>query len=388
MGDGKWAWTRHSYNNASNRTRTEVSQTDYPIDTVVTGTIDEITHDGHWNWFVRGWACSTGSAGSIQVDGYADGNIYLGSTQANLASEPGVAAACQASGSAYRYQLPISLAQRQQLGGRKFSIYGQSPQGRGQDRPLANSGVFAIPTANIVGDIGGVTQDGNWNFFIEGWACSIGVDASIDVHVYAGNNAWAGGTFVAGGRANLATDGNVANACQARGNAYWFKIPLDANARSAHGGKALYVHGISPWGGDHLTINRSGAFTIPAVVRNAELVSASASPRQIFNGGSSNLTFQFRNTGNVVWNPGDTYLAFGILQLNESMGLAAPVPPGAVATFTRSVGPKNTGNGNVTFIYKAQMASGGAAWGTEGRATLSVENNKGSCGRVTCERPR
>ncbi|WGV54790.1 DUF6531 domain-containing protein [Stenotrophomonas indicatrix] len=388
MGDGKWAWTRHSYNNASNRTRTEVSQTDYPMDTVVSGVIDEITHDAQWNWFVRGWACSTGSAGSIQVDGYADGNVYLGSTQANLASESGVAAACQASGSAYRYQLPISLAQRQQLGGRKFSIYGQSPQGRGQDRPLANSGVFAIPTANIVGDIGGVTQDGNWNFFIEGWACSIGVDASIDVHVYAGNNAWVGGTFVAGGRANLATDGNVANACQARGNAYWFKIPLDANARSAHGGKALYVHGISPWGGDHLTINRSGAFTIPAVVRNAELVSASASPRQIFNGGSSNLTFQFRNTGNVVWNPGDTYLAFGILQLNESMGLAAPVPPGAVATFTRSVGPKNTGNGNVTFIYKAQMASGGAAWGTEGRATLSVENNKGSCGRVTCERPR
>lgn len=388
MGDGKWAWTRHSYNNASNRTRTEVSHTDYPIDTVVTGTIDEITHDGQWNWFVRGWACSTGSAGSIQVDGYADGNIYLGSTQANLASEPGVAAACQASGSSYRYQLPISLAQRQQLGGRKFSIYAQSPQGRNQDRPLANSGAFAIPSANIVGDIGGVTQDGNWNFFVEGWACSMGVDASIDVHVYAGSSAWTGGTFVASGRANLATDGNVANACQAHGNAYWFKIPLDANLRSAHGDKALYVHGISPWGGDHLTINRSGAFTIPAVVRNAELVSASASPRQIFNGGSSNLTFQFRNTGNVVWNPGDTYLAFGILQLNESMGLAGPVPPGAVATFTRSVGPKNTGNGNVTFIYKAQMASGGAAWGTEGRATLSVENNKGSCGRVTCERPR
>lgn len=236
MGDGKWAWTRHSYNNASNRTRTEVSQTDYPMDSMVSGVIDEITHDAQWNWFVRGWACSTGSAGSIQVDGYADGNVYLGSTQANLASEPGVAAACQASGSAYRYQLPISLAQRQQFGGRKFSVYGQSPQGRGQDRPLANSGVFAIPTANIVGDIGGVTQDGNWNFFIEGWACSVGVDASIDVHVYAGGAA-GGGTFIASGRANMATDGNVANACQARGNAYWFKIPLDGNVRSNHGEK-------------------------------------------------------------------------------------------------------------------------------------------------------
>lgn len=67
MGDGKWAWTRYSYNNASNRTRTEVSQTDYPMGSMVSGVIDEITHDAQWNWFVRGWACSTGSAGSIRT---------------------------------------------------------------------------------------------------------------------------------------------------------------------------------------------------------------------------------------------------------------------------------------------------------------------------------
>ena len=202
---------------------------------MVSGVISEITHDAQWNWFVRGWACSTGSAGSIRwtVTPTAT-STWVALKQTLPASR--VAAACQASGSAYRYQLPISLAQRQQLGGRKFSVYGQSPQGRGQDRPLANSGVFAIPTATIVGDIGGVTQDGNWNFFIEGWACSVGVDASIDVHVYAGGAA-GGGTFVASGRANLATDGNVANACRARGSAYWFKIPLDGNVRSNHGAK-------------------------------------------------------------------------------------------------------------------------------------------------------
>lgn len=387
MGDGKWAWTRHSYNNASNRTRTEVSQTDYPLDSVVSGVIDEITHDAQWNWFVRGWACSTGSAGSIQVDGYADGNVYLGSTQANLASEPGVAAACKASGSAYRYQLPISLAQRQQLGGRKFSVYGQSPQGRGQDRPLANSGVFAIPTASIVGDIGGVTQDGNWNFFIEGWACSAGVDASIDVHVYAGGAA-GGGTFVASSRANLATDGNVANACQARGSAYWFKIPLDGNVRSNHGGKALYVHGISPVGGPNLTINRSGAFTVPAVVRSAELVSASTSAPHIFNGQSSSVTFQFRNTGNVIWNPSDTYMVLRTLRTSEAIGLSSPVAPGAVATFTVIVSPVNTGSGVAQFGYMGQLASGPTSWGPQAQVTVRAENDKGSCNPKFCEEPR
>lgn len=141
-------------------------------------------------------------------------------------------------------------------------------------------------------------------------------------------------------------------------------------------------------GGDHLTINRSGTFTVPAVVRNAELVSASAHPYQIFNGGSSTLIFEFRNTSNVVWNPGDTYLAFGLNQLNDNIMLSAPVPPGGVARFSRSVGPKNTASGNRTFSYTARMASGGVAWGAEAKVFLSVENDKGSCGRIVCERPR
>ncbi|HFL6161387.1 TPA: DUF6531 domain-containing protein [Stenotrophomonas maltophilia] len=386
LGDGTWAWTRHSYNNASNRTRTEVSQTDYPIDTAVKGMIDEITHDGQWNWFARGWACSTGSAGSIQVDGYAEGNVYLGSTQANLASEPGVAAACQASGNGYRYQLPISLAQRQQLGGRKFSIYGVSPKGAQHNQALGNSGNFAIPTATIIGDVAGVTNDANWNFSVQGWACSVGVNAATTVHIYAGGPAGAG-TYLGSVTGTLVPNDDVKAACQSQG-AYWFGFTLDSNMRNAHGGKPIYVHGISPSGQAHLLLNRSGTFTVPAVVRNAEVVGASAYPYQIFNGGSSTLIFEFRNTSNVVWNPGDTYLAFGLNQPNENIALSAPVPPGGVARFSRSVGPNNPGSGNRTFSYVARMASGGVAWGAEAKVFLSVENNKGSCGRVVCERPR
>ena len=214
------------------------------------------------------------------------------------------------------------------------------------------------------------------------------MDSSIDVHVYAGNSAWAGGTFVASGRANLATDGNVASACQARGNAYWFKIPLDGNLRSAHGGKALYVHGISPWGGDHLTINRSGTFTVPAVVRSAEFVSFNAYPTNITNGRQSTLTIQVRNTGNVVWD-GNTYLAWGQDQLDQSRALAGPVSPGGIASFSIDVAPYHDGIGIRSFAYIAQMATNGMAWGPRPYTMIAVENADWYCppNSTTCEAP-
>ncbi|HEC0920972.1 TPA: hypothetical protein R1S30_005088, partial [Escherichia coli] len=139
----------------SNRTRTEIAQTDYSSESVVRGVIDEVTHDAQWNWFVRGWACSSGSASSIQVDGYAEGGTYLGSAQANLASESQVASACQATGNAYRFQLPLTLEQRQQLGGKKITLYGHSPLGAQYNRALDNSSTFSIPTAHIIGDVAG-----------------------------------------------------------------------------------------------------------------------------------------------------------------------------------------------------------------------------------------
>ncbi|WP_447781499.1 hypothetical protein [Stenotrophomonas riyadhensis] len=244
LGDGTYAWTRYSYDAASNITRKEVAHTDYPLGSTVTGVIDELTHDGNWNWFLRGWACSTGSNASIEVHGYAEGQ-FLAAAQANLASEAGVASACQAGGNAYRFQLPVSLAQRQQLGGRKITLYGLSPLGGAHNRALANSGVFAVPQATVVGDIGGVTHDGNGNYAVEGWACSVGVDSSIDVHAYVGGSA-GGGAFAIAGTANRPSDGNVANACQAKGSAYWFKLPLDTALRQNHGGKPIYIHGISP----------------------------------------------------------------------------------------------------------------------------------------------
>ncbi len=387
LGNGTWSWTRHSYDTASNRTRTEKAFTDYAGDSMVKGVVDGVIHDTQWNWFVSGWACSTGSRSSILVDAYADGGVYLGGSQANLASEPGVAAECGTSGTSYRFEIPLTLANRQKLGDRKIVVYGVSPLGSSSNRSLGNSGVFAIPSANITGDIGGVVQDAGWNYTVEGWACSIGVDASIDVHVYAGGAA-GGGTYVASARANHASDANIANACQAQGRAYYFRVPLDAGMRASHGGKSIYIHGISPVGGHNLTINRSGAFSIPAITRTADLVTASAAPTHIFNGQSSSVTFQFRNTGNVIWTPGDTYMVLKTLRTSDAIGLSGPVAPGAVATFTVNVAPVNSGSGVAQFQYLGQLASGPTAWGPQGQVTVRAENDKGSCNPKFCEEPR
>jgi YD repeat-containing protein len=387
QGDGTYAWKRYTYDAASNITRTEVAHTDHPLDSTIAGMIDEVGHDAQWNWFARGWACSTGSASSIQVDGYAEGGVYLGSTQANLASESQVAAACQSSGSTYRYQLPITLAHRQQLGGRKVTLYGLSPKGSQHNRALGNSNAFAIPTATIIGDVAGVANDVNWNFSVQGWACSVGVNAATTVHIYAGGPA-GGGTYLGSATGTLMPNEDVKAACQSQG-AYWFVFALDTNMRNAHGGKPLYVHGISPSGQAHLLINRSGTFAVPAVVRSAEFVGFTASRTHIFNGEESTLTAQVRNTGNVVWD-GNTYLAWGQDQLNESRALSGPVPPGGIATFNMDVAPYHNGSGSWGYSYIARMATSGVGWGPQPYTTIWVENVDWYCppNAHYCEEPK
>lgn len=390
FGNGNFAWKQHTYDAASNITRTDLSLTDYPVDSAIAGVIEALTHDAQWNWYATGWACSTGSNASIQVMGYAEGGHHLGTVQANLASEPQVAAACQANGSAYRFQLPISLAQRQQLGGKVLQVYGVSPRGTASNQALGNTGVFAIPKATIIGDVATVSND-NGNFAVQGWACSVGVNSPTTVHAYAGGPAGAG-TYIGQATGTLIPNEDVKAACQGQG-AYWFVLPLDINVLQAHGGKPIYVHGISPAGLDNLLLSRSGAHAVPAIAKNAEIVSFTSSPSHIFNGQSSRLTIQVRNSSNVQWGGANglgAYLAWGEFGLTQNIGLPSVVYPGQVVTFTTTVAPKNTGTGTKTFSYIVQMASDGAAWGASARTNVSAENPNVVCtpGKPFCEDPK
>jgi|GEM_PF-540946 len=144
---GLYARSLNSYDVASNPTQTQVRRSSFPPDTRVVGNIDGVVADGS-GFAVRGWACSTGQDASISVHAYAGGGwpsgTLIGPYEANRASEPGVAAACAANGSAYRFQFPLTDAVREAHGGKAVYVHGISPAGK-ENSLIAGSGVHAIP---------------------------------------------------------------------------------------------------------------------------------------------------------------------------------------------------------------------------------------------------
>ncbi|PPT30540.1 DUF6531 domain-containing protein [Xanthomonas arboricola] len=265
--DGMYERKRFEYNNASLVTKTEVLDTAYTGSTYVTGNIDGLWHDAAWNWYVAGWACSTGYAGSIDVHPYVGGSAGYGTAlpgaTANIASEPAVAQQCQTSGSAYRFNIALPGDVRNAHGGKPLYVHGISPAGL-EHSLLNGSGKHFIPEVpKVIGNIDQIYHDGAYNWYVDGWACSTGTAASIDVHMYVGGSAGAG-SFLLAATANQGSDASLSEQCQAAGSAYRFHIPLPADVRKNHGGKSIFIHGISPVGREHSTIAGSGAFAIPA----------------------------------------------------------------------------------------------------------------------------
>lgn len=116
----------------------------------------------------------------------------------------------------------------------------------------------------IRGYIDGVADDGSGGKVLRGWACASMMSSPINVHMYAGGPAGSG-TYVGAYAANQASESAVAQQCESGGTAHRFSIALTDAIRQQHGGKTIYVHGISPTGkgADHLTIARSGSFVVP-----------------------------------------------------------------------------------------------------------------------------
>jgi YD repeat-containing protein len=140
----------------------------------------------------------------------------------------------------------------------------------------------------VIGNIDGVTSNGAGGYNIGGWACSTGQDTPIDVHFYAGGAAGTG-TFVSGYLANQPSEAAVKTACAAQGGAYRFNIPLSDTVRNQHGGKLIYIHGISPAGNGNLLIDGSGTYSIPRLPPNVAPAGLSA-PSQSTTG-SYNVTW-------------------------------------------------------------------------------------------------
>lgn len=116
-----------------------------PPTPTIRGSIDGVTSD---NGAVRGWACASTLNGPIDIHMYVGGAAGAGSFAwagtANLPSEPAVASACSASGTNYRFSIPLSRTLRQQYGGQAIYIHGISPTG-GSNLTITRSGSFVVP---------------------------------------------------------------------------------------------------------------------------------------------------------------------------------------------------------------------------------------------------
>jgi hypothetical protein len=117
-----------------------------PVDRAVIGHVDGVVLSGP-QYYVSGWACSKNYVGSIQVEfvigGGGEGAPAF-SGIANGASEPAVAAACNTTGTAYRFFTPISVGVIESYGGQPVYVRGISPFGLGNSL-IGNSGVPTVP---------------------------------------------------------------------------------------------------------------------------------------------------------------------------------------------------------------------------------------------------
>lgn len=116
---------------------------------LIKGRIDAVS-ESSGQYYITGWACSTGRNESVQVHLYVGGpaghpdRTFLGGYSANQTSDAGVAASCQASGTHYRFRIPLSGQARQAHANKRIYIHGISPVGSG-NALLSNAGVLVVP---------------------------------------------------------------------------------------------------------------------------------------------------------------------------------------------------------------------------------------------------
>jgi hypothetical protein len=241
-----------------------------PKDRTVIGNIDGIVLSG-LQYYVNGWACARTYAGSIGIHVYVGGAAGTGTFAvngtANLTSEPGLATACNSTGAAYRFSLPLPHTTTQNYGGQRIYVHGISPFSLANSL-IGNSGSFAVPSVDrsITGWISGVVLENN-QYYVKGWACAKTYSGSVEVHLYAGGPSGSG-SYVTATTANLNStdDPGIATQCNSGGTNYRFSIQLTLAMRQQYGGQPLFVHGISPFGLANSTIGNSGNINMPAPV--------------------------------------------------------------------------------------------------------------------------
>jgi len=289
----------------------------------IVGYLDGFGTDAFGNTTVNGWACAATWQNPVMVQVFAvgnqsDGGTLLNVAMANQASSTDINAVCQTTGAAHSFSLAIPRGLQKQLVGKPVYIFGLSPVGAG-DTPIGNSGALTLtdPTGSVTGHVEGIFVS-NGQSYITGWACAYGMPDSIDVHYYSGAPAGSG-QFVDAYTANLPSEPTVSGACGDSTNSpHRFMIPLAEALQDGFVGQSLYLHGISPSGGDNPLIQGSGSFSATAVTP--------AAPQ---------ITQEIENAASFASNvaPGALASIFGVnfgigTQLPSQVASALPLPNG------------------------------------------------------------
>ncbi len=218
---------------------------------------------------------------------------------------------------------------------------------------------FTVKTSVVTGNVDGISSSG----VISGWACSSYLAQSINVDVYAGGPAGSG-TAIGRFLANQASEPAVAAACGVSSGSYRYQIALSEAQRAQFSGKSIYVHGISPNGGNNLLLTGSGNFSLPVFVRNAQFVGQTVSSSMI-TGHTQSVSVQMRNNGSYTWSASTNFrLGAQNPADNATWGLSYPalsadVAPGQTAMFTFTItAPATPGTHN----FQWQMQQAGVAW--------------------------
>jgi hypothetical protein len=161
-------------------------------------------------------------------------------------------------GEVTRFELEVTAPATPGTYGFAWRMLQESVAWFGQLMPTRN--VVVRASSRIIGHVDGVIREGGATVLV-GWACASFWAGSIDVHVYSGGAAGAG-WFVTSARADRTLDPNVSAACATSLVPHRFRIQLDA-ALATHGGRALYVHGISPHGYANDLVAGSGVHAAP-----------------------------------------------------------------------------------------------------------------------------
>lgn len=204
-------------------------------------------------------------------------------------------------------------------------------------------------TSAVMGTVEGVSTGANAT--VTGWACASGLATSIDVHLYVGGPAGTG-TAIGAYTANQASEQAIQDACHSTGTLHRFSIPLSEAMRGDHAGEPIYIHGISPTGGDNTLLSGSGSFVVPpstlaptaptsvaasaaanlasiSVTWSAAAHATSYTVEQSFNGGAWTPLYSGAATSTTVNGPADGSYQFRASACNAN-GCSTPTSSAAV----------------------------------------------------------